>query len=605
MNFKSLIFLTFLLIAIVSFIYFFERHTPGTQEKLARAKQVFSFDEQSIVSITLTYQDKSLSFELIKEAGTGLWRFSGQSNLRANDDTIISLLTSLKFLTAKRTLDSSTTDLKALGLDTPVISIQFFDDKFTYSLAIGLTTAIGEQVYAVTSTSKAGVSTERNRNIVILDAMIKENLDLTFGELRTQDVMPKLSFVPDKITIERESISIEIEKNKDNKWFIIKPISRKADDTTVNELLISLKNMKIIDFLNEETVSGEALEQYALASPRLNITLYGGSKSASLNIGDQYNDNKRTYVKNSFEPYVYGIDSKATPIFFSSLFQFSARNLIVPDAEHLKTIHIRKDMRELILAQTDGQWRVTDPVDVRADENVISALLNTLRSCKINEYIVNNELYNKILSSVDTASYTFILNTENHLDTSLNYTLFEDTETNRTYIRDNSTDALMAISIDSNPFLPHSAVDFADPKILNLNRHLIKEFSMTDQSAHISFQQRDGVLFHGENRIADDDSAAFFSTLEQVVIDSFIAIKTPETMTEFELDKPSFELHFVLSIKTETGSNNIDLFLGGLNKNFRYGYTTDYPLVFVVEDSVLDTLRQHIRQCIPDTHKLD
>ncbi len=592
MGFKSLLILIIILIALLSFVYFFERHAPSTDERLARSKQIFSFDEQAITFISIINTDSSSPFILNKESDSGVWRLTKPVSLRANKDTVIPLLSDLKFSTAKREIKVSEADISELGLNTPTSSIDFSDDTYSYSLALGNPTAVGGQVYALTRLKKLNESGEGEQHIVILDAMIEDSLDVSLNDLRTQHVIPQWSFAPDSIIIERDELKIELQKHSDNTWYIVQPLSRKADDTTINELLITLNNLKILDYLTDSsTIDNE----YGFQSPRVKITLSGGSKQVSVLLGNEYDDTKRTYVKNNLEICVYGIDSKTTPILFSTLSQLSAHNLTIPEKANIRNIQIRKDVQELTIEYSDGQWHVTNPVMLLADEQHIEDMLDILKSYKIDDYIIDPKQRDTLLSKIDINAVTVVFNTTEQEERPISYTFFDDLSDHKKYVVDNMTESLRCISSEKDSVFPSEVVDFAQKNVLRINRHLINQCSVVTESTQYNIQQRHGTLFCNDKQLTEDDAKNIFEALEQICVQNLIDLKTDENLKKHHLDTPSIEIHTKLSAKPPTGSDNIDLLLGDSHETIRYGYMADYPLIFVINETAISTLQDALK----------
>ena len=598
MRFKSLFILILILISLLSFVYFFERHAPSTEERLARAKKIFSFDEQAITSVTIKNTDSSSPFIINKESDLGVWRLTQPISLRANKNAIVALLTDVKFSTAKRELKVSETNLSELGLQTPAVKFDFLDDTYSYSLMLGKSTAVGDQVYALTSLKKINESHAADRHIVIIDKMIVDSLDVSLKDLRTQHVIPQWTFVPDSIVIERDSLKIKLEKHTDNTWYITEPLSRKADDTKINELLITLNNLKIIDYLTTQ-------DQYGFESPRIAITLLEDSKEVSVLLGNEYDDNKRTYVKNNLETCVYGIDSKITPVLFSSLSQLSARYLIVPHKDDLRIIQIRRNAQELTIEYNDAQWNITNPVEVLADEQHITDMLDNLKSYKIDEYIVDTNQHDNLLSKIDINAVTVVLTTADQKERPISYTFFEDQSDSKQYVVDNMTESLRCISCEKESLIPSEAVDFAQTNVLRINRHLINNCLVIADSTQYKLKQKHGVLFCNDTQLTEDDSQKIYKALEEISIQNLIDIKTDENLRKHHLDTPSIEIHIDLSAKTPEGADNIDLLLGTSHDTVSYGYIADYPFIFIVDETPIRTLQQALIDASVTSDKQD
>lgn len=583
MNIKSLIILIVIFAGLFAFIHFHERYTQSTDERSAQSKNIFSFAEQEIESITISHTVNNQLFTLKKNNESGIWHFDKKGEPRANGQEIQSLLTDLRFIDYSRQLDHKSFDMASVGLDTPSMTIQFSDGKTIRRLETGAPTAVGNKVYCAAYT---GPDTKElnpdQKSVYVVDDMITRTLDLSFDQLRSKRVMPKLSFVPSTIRIERGELSIVMEKGNENRWFITEPIYRKADDERIHELNVAFEHLPIVDYVSDSD-EPHPLTKYGLDEPRLTMTMQSESDSRSIMVGSEYNNDLRSYVMNSIESNVYGVENKHAALFFSTLFDLSTKQLLLLENQDIRAVQIESPESEFRIERENDSWWIQSPVQVKAATDSVYELFSTLRSFKVTDYILEPELMQS-LQQKSQHTYTVIITPVRTDQDEVTLRVFHDSETNRLFLQKNQTEAFCEVSIDREPFLPLFAWDLADRDILHLNRHIIEKVRFTVNGLSGTFLQRAGEMLANGSVLNDNDQEQVFTVLHGINVEQMVTEKTDASIRKFGLDTPYIELHVTFTTPPLGGQKHIDVYFTRQKEDGQvYGYMKSYPLIFTVE----------------------
>ena len=246
----------------------------------------------------------------------GKWRILEPKQLPADQDAVTSMVTTLGSLSADKTIEDNSTDLKAYGLDTPTLEVTVTKkDGKTAGVLVGDSTPTNSGAYAKLPDSP---------RVYQIATYVKTGLDKTVNDLRDKRL---LTFDSDKLTrvqLQTKGPAIEFGKNAQNEWQILKPRPLRADSTQVDALIGKLKDAKM-----DPTVSDEDARKAAAA-------FASGAKIAVATVSDSSGDqtlelrqdkDKNYYAKSSVVEGVFKLTSDIGDALNKSLDDFRNKKL--------------------------------------------------------------------------------------------------------------------------------------------------------------------------------------------------------------------------------------------------------------------------------------
>jgi hypothetical protein len=246
----------------------------------------------------------------------GKWRILQPKELRADQDAVSSMVTSLGALTADKTIEDNAADLKPYGLDAPALEITVTKkDGKTAGILVGDSTPTNSGSYAKLPDSP---------KVYTIASFVKTGLDKTVNDLRDKRL---LTFDSDKLTrvqLQTKGPAIEFGKNGQNEWQILKPQPLRADSTQVDALVSKLKDAKM-----DPTVSDEDARKAAAA-------FASGVKIAVATVSDSSGDqtlelhqdkDKNYYAKSSVVEGIFKLPTDAGDALNKSLDDFRNKKL--------------------------------------------------------------------------------------------------------------------------------------------------------------------------------------------------------------------------------------------------------------------------------------
>ncbi len=228
----------------------------------------------------------------LKKQGTN-WEMTQPRPLRADQDTVGSMVSSLGSLNADKLVDDKPADLKVYGLATPTLDIQVTKkDGKTESVLVGDDTPTGSGAYAKMA---------NDPRVFTIASFVKSSLDKRPDDLRDKRL---IVFDSDKLTrveLQAKGPPVEFGKNASNEWQIVKPRPLRADNSAVDTLVGKLRDAKM-DVANPDP---DAAKKFAAATRVATATVTDASGTQTLEV--RKDKDKNYYARGSAVEGVYKI----------------------------------------------------------------------------------------------------------------------------------------------------------------------------------------------------------------------------------------------------------------------------------------------------------
>jgi len=249
-----------LLVIVGGYAYYVSRQPTEQTPKLNR---ISAGDIQKI-------ELRSRTRDIVVERGKDGWRFlkpiQGQAD-RAIADGIADAISNLQITS---TLSETPGDLAPFGLQNPAVNVIVTtkDHRVLPTIMVGKDTPVGSSSY---------IKSGQQPGILLVANSFPSQVEKSVDDLRPRTLM---GFKPDEIrevVLDRSNgTPLELNKTGDQ-WAIIKPKSYGADNGAVQQLLETVTNARVADFIDDNPSD---LSKYGLASPSFKLTLYGGKSNA-------------------------------------------------------------------------------------------------------------------------------------------------------------------------------------------------------------------------------------------------------------------------------------------------------------------------------------
>lgn len=170
-------------------------------------------------------------------------------------------------------------------------------------------------------------------------------------------------------------------KEKDA-WRLTEPVTAPADDTEISSLTSSLASLEIQQVVDD---SPGDLEPFGLARPRVvvSFTTSDQEQPRRLLIGERTPTDGHAYAKRGDEPRVFLVQAYLDSTFDRRPFDLRNKRVLAFDRDKVDRLELVQG-RTRVEAVKDGlDWRITAPVEARADYSAIEGVVSRLHSAQM------------------------------------------------------------------------------------------------------------------------------------------------------------------------------------------------------------------------------
>lgn len=297
MKINSLLIAAILLAALSGVLYWSNhKKTSASEVKVSSdaPPKILSLTQSDITRVDIKQKGKD-DIDLEKN-DAGKWQLAGKKPLRADQDSVSSVLSTLSSLDSERLIEAKASNLSEFGLAQPAAELDVTEkDNKTQKLLIGDSTPTGNAVYAALA-GDPRVFTLENYN---KNSLVKNENDLRDKRL--------LFFDQDKLTgveLQAKKQDLEFARNK-QQWQIVKPKPYRADDSNVEDLIRKLADARM-DLTVPEDVQKKAAANFAAGAPVAVAKVTDNSGTEELQVRKNKDD---YYAKSSAVDGVYKVGS--------------------------------------------------------------------------------------------------------------------------------------------------------------------------------------------------------------------------------------------------------------------------------------------------------
>jgi hypothetical protein len=237
MKMNSLLVAAIVLAALSGVLYWSNHRKPAENAVKVSADtppQILTLAQSDITKIDIKKKSGD-ALELVKD-GAGKWQLAGAKPLRADQNEVSSMLSTLSSLTSERLIEEKAGNLADYGLAEPAAELTVTEkSNKTQKLLIGDDTPLKNAAY---------VALAGDPRVFTLANFNKTTIEKSANDLRDKRL---LIFEQDKLSrveLTAKKQEIEFGRNKEQ-WQIVKPKPFRADDSKVEDLIRKLGDAKM------------------------------------------------------------------------------------------------------------------------------------------------------------------------------------------------------------------------------------------------------------------------------------------------------------------------------------------------------------------------
>ena len=378
MNFKTTLIILAVFILLGGAYFFFGRPSPDAEQSKAdqqKIREVYALGKDKIQKIRLSFKDESYQSLTLAQNADGIWQLKAPFTANADPPKINEMLQDLLEKKVKQTLEAE--DLAQYGLQPPNIRIELWTEGETPAK----TFLIGDRTVNYSVYTKE----QSESHIFLIESSALDDFTKSPSDFRDRDVF---KFSPTEIGEFRLQVAgqpeIRCEKQVASNteatgqlgaWQMIRPVKAKADARVVEEIVSALGGLRVVVF---EADGEYDLADYGLSQPRITVTLQSTTNDQiqELQIGSDAETPGRIYVARSEHHAVYAVNKEIYTKLNRTVFDLRDKRVIdfQRTATHRFTIR-QGDSKIVCQKDVEGEWEITAPVALKADEETVDDLL--------------------------------------------------------------------------------------------------------------------------------------------------------------------------------------------------------------------------------------
>jgi len=366
------------LLALAAFYYVYEMQGgQKRQEAASKRELLFQFAADDVVGFTIKREQDTVR----AEKRDGHWYLTAPLAVRGDDQKYSELARYVADLHYTRVVEEQPSTLEPFGLTVPRLEVQLTlnNQSTPLMLRLGATNPSGGSYYA---------QVEGRPNVYLVSGVAKDVLDASLHALRDKTV---LAFTPaevHEIQLARGTEDpVSLQRQEGDTWRLTAPVDAKADGQQVRGMLQRLHDVKVQEFIAEETTD---LEPYGLQTPALHVSLNVGQDQAplSLMLGKVDTERKGIYAKRGDAARVFLLPQDLWDNLPKTATAVRDKTLLKYDREHITRLEMQSPSEHIAITTTGPrQYAMEQPVQTTGDGDTISGLLWDIKELKAKDFV--------------------------------------------------------------------------------------------------------------------------------------------------------------------------------------------------------------------------
>ena len=591
MNFKTTLIILAVFILLGGIYFFFGRPSPDAEQSQTdqqKIREVYTLSKDKIQQIRLSFKDESYQPLTLAKNTDGMWQLRAPFTADADPPKINEMLQDLLEKKVKQTLEAE--DLTQYGLQPPNIRIELW----TEGEAPAKIFLIGDRTVNYSVYTKE----QSESHIFLIESSALDDFTKSPSDLRDRSVF---KFSTAEVRTLRLQVAgqsdiyceKQVESNPDvigdtDGWKMIQPVKTRADAKVIEDIVSALGNLKVVIF----EVDGEHDPAiYGLSQSRITVTLQSTSDNSirELQIGSDAGTPGRIYVTRSDHRAVYAVNREIYTKLNRTVFDLRDKRVIdfQRTATHEFTLR-QGDSKIVCQKNVDGEWEITSPVVLKADEGAVDDLLfgvDALRAVAfVDDQPTNLQPYG--LAAPSTEASFMVPSSEP--TTLLVGKMKEDT----VYVKAQNAAPVFLVKKSLLDLVGMGIAGLRDKQILDFEtddaaKIVLKhgDVNLTCQKQGTNWRLTQPVQEQANNRVV----RSIIQQVNQLTVEAFLAVPPSTIATGF--DAPEIQLFVTLKDRTEhllkIGKHADDA--------HRYGYLQNaQDTVFLIKKEIAENLKRTV-----------
>jgi hypothetical protein len=359
----------------VAVYYFDYRKSLNPKPATDTEKLAFTLQPSDISSLTLSWPAKPALPPVHFEQKDGNWQILRPIETGADQAVVSGIANSLSTARISQTEPGSSDRLKAYGLDTPEVSLDFqLRNGSKHSVLLGNKDFTGIYAYAVIDGAKT-VSLLPETLLTTTDKSLDDFRDHTVLHIPVEDVV--------SLDLKNHSGELAISKEKDD-WKFTKPSGPLADTDNVNTLVSAVSNAKFTGVASEKP---DHLAKYGLASPAITYSAEN-AKGEKFTLAVGKKEGNEYYARDASRPMIFKIDDTVFQKLSDTFADLRDLKLLHFDTNAIDHITLHNPDGDIELARkSSDEWTVNSPANLKGKSASVWKIFSPLTDARADQVI--------------------------------------------------------------------------------------------------------------------------------------------------------------------------------------------------------------------------
>ena len=320
---------------------------------------------------------------------------------------------------------------------------------------------------------------------------------------------------------------VTVVRGEDDKWEFGGGLQIAADDSSIGLMVSSLASLNA-DRMVSETVVDWA--PYELDEPELAVSYKLEDGGGELRFGRDTPTGSGVFARLEGDPRLFTVYSYNKTSFEKSVFDLRDKRLLQIDEDSISKMVVRAGGNVLEFAQSEGDWAIVKPMELRADDFTVNDLARVLRTAEMTAVLEEGE---------EGGSHSFdrplAVATVDDEAGSHELVIAQDGESY--YARSSDQTGVYAVNSTLAEGFDKPVVDFRNKKLFDFGFDDPARIDVRTETETVAVVRTDGkwIMESHEGREADGESV-------QTLLDRLRGLTATEFPSDLESDKAKYGL---------------------------------------------------------------
>jgi hypothetical protein len=184
----------------------------------------------------------------------------------------------------------------------------------------------------------------------------------------------------DQVTIKSDKGETSTAAKQGEQWQVTQPAAAPADEAEISGITSNLASLTVSRVIDEQ--AGD-FKQYGLEPARIEVGFRQGGKDRKLLLGQKTPTGSDMYARLPDKARVFLVPSYVESTFNKSPFDLRDKTILKIDRDKVDRVEIETADRTIKIAKQGADWRMSAPVDSRADFGAVEGLVGRLNSTQM------------------------------------------------------------------------------------------------------------------------------------------------------------------------------------------------------------------------------